>query len=249
MSLDLYRDTFNHRGASYHQAMQQYPAARDREFQLLFADLDLSPIQRVVDIPAGGGYLQRYLRPEMELYEYDLSATFLQSSSSVLPIDPDVMALPEGYFDLGICLAALHHIQNKALFLQRILHSLKPGGYLCIGDVKNNSKEAVFLDQFAGEYNGTGHQGEYLEDETASLRLLVGGQVQILRCQYQSCPWGFADESELLSFTRHLFGLCAALSNAELLDVLQQQIGISSHVQGLQLQWGLLYITLQKQAD
>jgi SAM-dependent methyltransferase len=248
MSLDLYRDTFNQRGASYHQAMQEYPAAREREFQLLFADLDLSPIQRVVDIPAGGGYLQRYLRPEMELYEYDLSATFLHSSTSVLPIDPDGMALPEGYFDLGICLAALHHIQNKAPFLQRILHSLKPGGYLCIGDVKNNSKEAVFLDQFAGKYNGTGHQGDYLEDRIEVLLPLLGQQARILRCQYQSCPWRFEDEAELLSFTRHLFGFVPALSDTHLLDVLQQQIGISSHVQGLQLQWGLLYITLQKQA-
>ncbi|NJK62122.1 MAG: class I SAM-dependent methyltransferase [Synechococcaceae cyanobacterium SM2_3_1] len=149
---------------------------------------------------------------------------------------------------MGICLAALHHIQNKAPFLQRILHSLKPGGYLCIGDVKNNSKEAVFLDRFAGQYNGTGHQGEYLEDQTASLRLLVGEQSQILRCRYQPCPWWFASQAELLSFTRHLFGCVPELSDSHLLEILQQQIGISSHPQGLQLHWGLLYITLQKQA-
>lgn len=247
MSLELYRDTFNHRGTPYHQAMQDCPRARDREFQLLFEGLDLSKVHTVIDIPAGGGYLRRYLPEGIELVEYDPSGNFFHASPSVLPIESEASTLPVEYFDLGVCLAALHHIENKAFFLQRILHSLKPGGYLCIADVKKASKEAVFLDQFAGQYNGTGHQGDYLEEETASLRLLVGEQNQILRCRYQSCPWWFASQAELLSFTRHLFGFIPALSDTHLLGVLQQQIGICRQPHGLQLNWSLVYITLQKQ--
>ncbi|NJK62121.1 MAG: hypothetical protein HC921_05015 [Synechococcaceae cyanobacterium SM2_3_1] len=87
MSLDLYRDTFNHRGASYHRAMQKYPAARDREFQLLFADLDLSQVHTVIDIPAGGGYLRRYLPKEIELVEYDPSGDFFHASPQFSPLN------------------------------------------------------------------------------------------------------------------------------------------------------------------
>lgn len=243
--MKTYREVFNHRGDRYHQAMTAYPLARDREFAALFTGIDVSSARNVIDIPAGGGYLKRYLGKTAALFECDPSDGFIGQSQSVMKIDDDSISLPSATYDLGICLAALHHIEPKDAFIQKVLLSLKPGGFLCIGDVLAGSKEARFLDEFAGTYNGTGHRGSYLTDSAAAWQTLIGDRGELIRHVYLACPWQFASKDELISFTKNLFGL-SGLSDDELQTALQKRIGYFRQGDRYALDWHLLYVTIQR---
>ena len=71
-----YPEIFAQRGNRYHDAMLRFPNARDAEFQRLFDACPVAPGARVLDLPAGGGYLARFLPGDAELVSLELSEGF-----------------------------------------------------------------------------------------------------------------------------------------------------------------------------
>lgn len=221
-----YQKIFEKRGIDYHAAMQRYPFARDAEFSALFTEIDCSVVKKLADIPAGGGYLKRFLPLDCDIDYLEPCNTF-KSHSDINNINLERLSLPFNKYDVIVNLAAIHHIKNKQHFISSLFDALKPQGYLCIGDVLAESNIAYFLDKFAGKYNATGHNGCYLTLQSIT-DIVLPLNFQLIENKIKNCDWVFDDEKALLDFCRLLFGLCK-VTDKVLLTALNDTLGISYH--------------------
>jgi SAM-dependent methyltransferase len=231
-----YPEIFAQRGNRYHDAMLRFPNARDAEFERLFDACPVAPGARVLDLPAGGGYLARFLPADAELVSLELSEGF---GGGVDVHDPQ-RTWPHAPFDHAVCLAALHHIPDQASFIRGLLGTLRRGGVLHVADVAGGSALTRFLDGFVGRYNITGHEGAYLPKDEAFFTSL--GNVR--RCGEFACPWRFESEARMLEFCGSLFGLVDC-PPAELREALADLVGFETEGAGVRLDWRLLYVDLQ----
>lgn len=231
-----YGEIFMQRGDAYHAAMLRCPEARHAEFARLFDGSAPRAGQRVLDIPAGGGYLRRHLPAGVELTSLELTTGF----GNGVPVYDPAQAWNHGAFDHIVCLAALHHIEDQAGFIGDLLKHLHPDGTLHLADVARGSGLTRFLDGFVGRYNVTGHAGLYLPNDPAWFAR-VG---RIARFGELACPWIFEDERQMLDFCGGLFGVVDC-PDAALREALQEHVGFR-HEQGrVVLDWRLLYVDLQ----
>lgn len=237
--MDRYAEVFDVRGHKYDAAMRAFPSARDNEFLELFRNIDMTSLRTVYDVPSGGGYLNRFIPPFADLVPYEPSADF--GSGGAREIDLENLVLPTGTADLIVSLAAIHHVSNKIGFFESALQALRPGGWLCVGDVAKGSNVALFLDGFVGAHNGMGHSGAYLEPEAALYEAIAGEDTQLVRCELAPCRWHFRNVLDLANFCRNLFGLID-VSDDLILDKLSELIGIESAADGVALNWELLYL-------
>lgn len=242
--MEEYRRIFNQRGHQYDDAMLMYPNARNAEFLSLFDGIDLTSIQTLLDVPAGTGYLQRLLPEHIVVTELDPSEGFLGRARDVRQFDEDFGVVANA-FDCVTCLAALHHVHPKEPFLAQCIRALKPGGLLLIGDVKDASPEAEFLDGFAGKHNGTGHQGFYLAADEPSLQAMLGQDAKIQNVEYRPTPWQFPTRQALAEFCISLFGM-SDVSASQVLAELDRTVGIIESAGTVRLNWHLLYVTARK---
>lgn len=235
-----YREIFDRRGDRYHAAMQRHPQARRAEFAQLFARVPVQAGQRVLDLPAGGGYLAQQLPAGVEVVSLELSEGF---GGGVAVLDGD-SPWPWGRFDHAVCLAALHHIEAQDAFLARMLGTLAPGGTLHLADVVAGSGLARFLDGFVGRYNGTGHEGTYLRNDRARFAALG----DVVRCEVADCAWTFADDAAMLDFCGRLFGL-EDCPDAALREALEDLVGVRRTHDAVELAWRLLYVDLRARSS
>jgi len=231
-----YPEIFAQRGNRYHDAMLRFPAARNAEFERLFDAAPVAAGARVLDLPAGGGYLAGFLPADAELVSLELSEGF---GGGVDVHDPQ-RTWPHAPFDHAVCLAALHHIADQPSFIRGLLGTLHPGGLLHLADVPADSGLVRFLDGFVGRYNSTGHEGMYLPNDQAFFAAL--GEVR--RFGEFSCPWRFSDEERMLDFCASLFGLVDCPPR-ELRAALADLVGFQPDAGGVRLDWRLLYVDLE----
>lgn len=234
-----YQQVFDERGHSYDEAMRFCPNAREQEFSMLFKGVETSTLKSVLDIPSGGGYLERYLPDSCQLHSIDPCAGFKPSA-----IDLEKLSLPDRY-DAVVCLAALHHIHNKQSFIDSLISATVSGGNVLIADVAEGTGEAAFLDQFAGKHNQTGHKGEYLSLDSVTSYIQRNPTANLVAHEMRECFWCFRDEAEMLTFCRLLFGL-VNVSDRSLLAALRDFVGVSFKNQALCLEWRLLYTQIQR---
>jgi SAM-dependent methyltransferase len=230
-----YSEIFVQRGDAYHAAMQKEPHARDAEFAQLFARRAAHAGETVLDIPAGGGYLARYLSKDIAVTELEISAGFTPNQR-VVDANGDWGV---GAFDHIVCLAGLHHIDDQDGFVAHLLRHSKTGGVVHVADVDRSTELGTFLDGFVGKYNVTGHEGKYLSAESFS-RL---GNSKVISSEIRDCAWQFANEDHLLDFAADLFGLVAYPRDG--LREALERIGIKRDGTA-QLEWKLRYIDLEK---
>jgi SAM-dependent methyltransferase len=216
--------------------MLAQPQARRAEFEQLFARQPLAAGETILDLPAGGGYLRGFIPAGCTLAAYELTAGF---SGREAVLDPDA-AWNLGRFDRVVCLAALHHIEDKVGFLAKLAGQLAPGGRLHAGDVDRASPIAEFLDGFVGRFNGTGHAGAYLDRETFER---IDG-LSLAAYEIRDCAWRFPSEAALVAFCTGLFGLRGCPADA-LLAALERHVGIAEEeAGGLRLDWRLTYVDM-----
>jgi SAM-dependent methyltransferase len=239
-----YETIFQQRGGMYDLAMKNFPNARRLEFLRLFDHIDLKKVKYILDIPAGGGYVLPFLPSTCELVSYEACDGFNPPNLHGKSGDLESIQLTENSFDLVICLAAIHHVNNKEAFLTACSRSLKVDGVLCIADVPAESGIASFLDNFTGKYNGTGHHGKYLKPESVEEVAKHLG-LELISNEVKNCEWEFSNTEELCEFCELLFGL-KGISRDALLAALEKHIGIKEIEGRVLLNWHLLYVTMKK---
>jgi SAM-dependent methyltransferase len=231
-----YPEIFAQRGNRYHDAMLRFPNARDAEFLRLFDACAVAPGARVLDLPAGGGYLARFLPADATLVSLELSEGF----GGGVDVHDAQRTWPHAPFDHAVCLAALHHIPDQASFIHGLLGTLRPGGVLHLADVPADSPLTRYLDGFVGRYNITGHEGMYLPKDEAFFASLG----KLRRFGEFACPWRFDSEAAMLDFCGSLFGLVDCRQE-ELREALREMVGFEQEAGGVRLDWRLLYVDLQ----
>lgn len=238
MKNKFYAEIFNHSGAWYHLANQLFPHARDEEFKAALSLLSLEDHSRVLDVPAGGGYLYDYIGSLVSYSAFDFSTEFAKSrrvklcSETHIPVD-------DSYFDTAVSLASLHHVKDKAHFISELRRSLKTGGQLLIGDVVAGSKESIFLNGFVNDWNTLGHNGDFLcMERDVQLLNKIGFATQTVIKDYY---WNFDSEPACHEYLRLLFALDKTPAET-LLNEAISELGITKTNAGFHLHWSLGFI-------
>jgi len=232
-----YQNIFRHRGESYDLAMKKYPNVRDQEFKQLFYKIKLRNHESILDIPALGGYLEKYCLDNNEVF-------FLDFSKSINGID--VVSPYEKWniknMDRIVCLAAIHHIEDLDSFLQNLICHLNKNGVINLADVSVNSSISRFLDEFVGSHTSTGeHKGKYYDWKKVSFPK----ELNVIDIEERNCPWKFESEEKMIEYCRLLFDL-KDVSNDKILNALKKYVGFQKDKNIVRLNWHLTYIDLQK---
>lgn len=244
-----YDEIFAGRGSAYDRAMRLFPEARRQEFEQALQPLELQAGMRVADVPAGGGYLKRYLPDGCIWLGHEPCASFVQPDSNTghsRPTDMPLLPLPwtDNSMDAAVSLAGLHHLHDKRPLFRELYRVTKPRGRLCISDVAHGSDVARFLDEFIGAHNSTGHEGVYL-DETTLTDLMHSGW-NVVHHGIQTFHWVFDSEWDMARFCHALFDL-RTLSVEQTLNGIKSRLPVLSlPLEKIGLQWSLMTITARK---
>ena len=236
-----YKVIFQQRANDYHFAMQQYPHARSQEFEKLLANTDFSVVNKVLDVPSGGGYMKNYIPKNVSVTLTDFSEGFTNKSISL--VSPDKLPFESASFDVVLSLSGMHHLQNVPQFIEECLRVTKNEGYFIFADVKKNTKVDIFLNQFVNQYNSMGHCGNFFSEN--DFENYPNIQNKIITCKYNEYPFMFKAKAELIHFFKLLFGLDKA-TETQIFNGVNDILGINQTNSGLEVNWGLLHFKLKK---
>jgi SAM-dependent methyltransferase len=236
---DTYAEIFAERARSYHSAMEAHPRAREAEFRCVLDPLGDLPGGTLCDMPAGGGYLAHHVRPELDYIGVDPASDFVAAGSKAAKIiraEPVDVPLESRSIDYVVSLAGLHHEPNLGAVFHEMRRLVRPGGRVVIADVGHATPAACFLNGFVARTNPMGHDGRFLNDDTASLLETAG--LTVLEDALIAVPWVFPDVAEAASFAAQLFGTVNA-TPAEVANALSSEIGFTTDGAGVRLDWSL----------
>jgi SAM-dependent methyltransferase len=231
-----YEDIFRERGGAYHRAMRDWPDARREEFMIPVGLARVTTGDVVVDVPAGGGYLQRYLPTGTHWHGHEPCASFQDNATAA---DSGLLPLPwpSGFADAALSVAGVHHLVDKRPLFREVHRALKPGGRFVLADAWEESAAARFLDEFVGSYNSTGHSGIYVTART--LAELVESGFDVQRAERTSYCWWFADRLSMGAFCRLLFDM-RGIDDATVADAIETRLGVTVRGSECGMNWELM---------
>jgi SAM-dependent methyltransferase len=235
---DTYAEIFEKRAADYHRAMRQSPNARDAEFVAVLEPLREAPSGLVCDMPSGGGYLADYLWTGMDYLAVDPATDFFVEWPRPLQrllAEITKVPLADHSVDYAVSLAGLHHEPSLPDVFREMRRLLRPNGRVVLADVAVDTAPARFLNGFVAENCPLGHEGRFLDENTAAALEHAG--FTITGDRLIDVPWKFTTREEAGEFCRHLFGM-TALGTDETAEAMQREIGFDLQ-DGPRLRWVL----------
>lgn len=231
-----YEDMFQARGAPYDNAMSLFPDARREEFLKTIERAGLKPGQSVGDVPAGGGYLARYLPNAVHWLGHEPCASFGSGGA-----DQGLLPLPwaDGTLDAAISIAGVHHLADKRPLFAEIARTVRAGGRFVLADVHEGSDVAGFLDGWVDRHNSTGHNGAYLNDDTLDELREAGWQ--ILSAARVPFHWRFPDMAGMSEFCNRMFDLRTCRPE-ETAQAIEANLGIDQLEGEVGMRWELYMI-------
>jgi SAM-dependent methyltransferase len=237
---DTYAEIFAERARSYHSAMEAFPRARELEFRSVLEPFDGLPRGTLCNMPAGGGYLAGHLRPDFRYIGVDPTSDFValgsQAAIHIVRADLTNVPLESGSVDYIVSLAGLHHEPNLVGVFREMRRLARKGCRIVIADGAAETPPARFLNGFVDRMNPMGHEGRFLDENTAPL--IEASGLTVLEDEIIDVPWIFGDIEEAASFASALFGTDRA-STSEIVDALSRDIGFRSVSRGVSLNWCL----------
>ena len=201
---DSYDQIFARRADRYGDAMAMCPEARAAEFAAVASPIG-PDARNLFDMPAGGGWLRKYLRGDIHYVAVEPAVHFFDScpdEPGAERINSAIETVPRktGVADVVVSLTGLHHAPDLGAVFDEFRRLLRPGGLLVIADVARASAPARFLDGYVHANSPMGHVGRFLDAETAPLLRAAG--FNIVADELVEVPWRFADPVEAGAYTR-----------------------------------------------
>lgn len=238
-----YTDIFAQRGPQYQEAMERWPAARDAEFAAIIADAELAPGLVLLDAPAGGGYLSRYIAPDVQVLELETTTGFHPHATATRPqilcSSLDAVPLADACADRVVSVAGLHHAPERSRIYREFARLLRPGGIFALADVAAHSPTAAFLNEFVHRYCPMGHCGDFFGAELPGE--LQDAGFHIVADRRMALHWRFDNCSDMVDFCRLLFGLDLA-DTPTVLAGITHYLGYEKHTNGIAMNWELRYV-------
>lgn len=245
---DAYARIFEARGGSYNEAHRVAPEARDTERALLLDRLALKPGLRVLDVPAGGGFLADGIRdrghdgPVISLEPAGAFAAGIDRAHC--RVRGALVRLPfrDASFDRVASLAGTHHLEDRLAFFRECRRVLRSGGRFAVADAAADTPVARFLNGPVDRFTTTGHDGRFFQRGEAADLLARAGFADV-REEHATCAWTFPDRGTLVNFCGLLFGMVRATRD-EVGAALHEHFAITEDAQGhALLPWSLVYAT------
>lgn len=198
--------------------------------------------------PRRGGYLARFLPAEARCLSVETSSLFASRCPRdarhwALQAKLETQPLAESSVTHLICLAALHHVIEKARTLWGFRRILTSGGLAVIADVETGTGTASFLNEFVHRFNSMGHEGLFL-NETFPANIDSCG-LELIQVHRPTLKWCFSDRDEMTDFCKQLFGLDLA-ARADVEAGIEEYLGYTEEGSGITMNWELSYFVVQK---
>lgn len=240
-----YESIFTERGRRYDHAMQRFPHARDEEFLQLVSRAALRGAELVADVPAGGGYLQRFLPATCTWLGHEPCASFT-SHGEASALSEELLPLPweDQTIDAVLSLAGVHHIDDKTPLFREAYRITRKGGHFVLSDVEVDSAVAEFLDGYVGRFNSTGHSGIYLGKHTRDE--LLKAEWVVHSSEIVEFHWRFENVEDLEAFCNELFDI-QNVEVGQTAEAVSEILGISTFgPQGIGMNWSLRTLVCEK---
>ncbi len=248
---DTYQQIFDKRAHSYHKAMRDFPQARKAEFGLVVQYLNIQPGDVLCDVPSGGGYLLDFVKEKQCFFNFiETSQSFAsfnvdgpQSTTQVCSFEH--LALENQSVDSLVCLAALHHVDNRLQVFTEFRRVVKPQGKILIVDVEEASSTGNFLNVFVNQYNSMGHRGQFINKPLINM---IQNEFSIISRKSHNFRWVFDNEQAMISFCRGLFGLDKATDN-DIRQGIRAYLAPKYEANQVSLEWRLVYILCHQKKE
>jgi len=241
-----YADIFQKRGIQFAEACRMYASSIAYEVETFLTFANLIEGEIVLDIPAAGGYLARYVKvPNISLVALDPCPALSQMADCL--VDQSYCAplsnLPfqNCHFDAVLCLAGLHHESELEGFFKELSRVIKPGGRLVIAEVDESSAPAQFLNGFVNAHSSLGHQGLFFSG--AYINSLENAGFMINKNEYKNYNWVFKSNIEMADAISRMFGIDQALSD-QVIEGIKGTLGTKNLANGfVGMLWGLRFVS------
>jgi SAM-dependent methyltransferase len=230
-----YREAFNNREKRYEYAINKYQNVLRNEFEVAVKVLDLKESDNLVNIPAGGVPIHRYIDKNLNINYLPYEVIRDDKRDDMKYCDFTNIPLHSRTIDKLITLASFHHVQEeREEALKEFKRILKDDGVLVIGDVIEGSKQAYWLNVFVNKYNSNGHNGLFLKESDVFLIKNIGFNVETSIHTYN---WIFENDECAIDFIINLFGLDLLDDKELLLTAMKDILDYKDN----KFEWQLMY--------
>jgi len=229
-----YQKSFEFRIKSYLSAINKFPNVLSEEFTNAIELLKIKDGEILLNIPAGGIPIDKYIKEKISYLAYDTHKGFI--SENIKYCNWDDIPLNSHSVDKIICLASLHHLNEfeRIKTYNEFHRILKPTGMLLIGDVIENSEQSFWLNNFVNMYNSSGHKGKFFTESDAMIIEKQNFNVETVIKNYN---WLFDKNEDVIVFCKLLFGLDMILND----NILNEAINDILKYKNGKIPWKLIY--------